>query len=51
MFLEALDLRTMKCYISQNNKINNTIILEDEYNGSENGHIIYFTNSNMNLSC
>ncbi len=45
MFLEALDLRDMKCYISQNNKINNFIILENEYNRNANGHIVYFTNN------
>lgn len=49
-FLEALDLRNMKCYISQNNKINNVIILENEYNSNENGHIIYFTNKNSNIN-
>lgn len=50
MFLEALDLRNMKCYISQNNKINNIIILENEYNRNTNGHIIYFTNNSNNIN-
>ena len=50
MFIEALDLRNMKCYISQNNKINNIIILENEYNCNENGHIIYFTNKISNIN-
>ncbi len=50
MFLEALDLRNMKCYISQNNKINNNIILENEYNYNENGHIIYFENNNSGIN-
>lgn len=44
-FLETIDLREMKCYISQSNKINDTITLEDEYNRNENGHIIYFINN------
>lgn len=44
-FLETIDLRELKCYISQGNKINDIIILEDEYNSNENGHIIYFTNN------
>lgn len=50
MFLEAFDLRDMKCYISQNNKINNFIILENEYNCNENGHVIYFSNKNGNIN-
>lgn len=49
MFLETIDLRNMKCYISQSNKIKDTIILDDEYNRNENGHIIYFTNDDKRL--
>lgn len=49
MFLETIDLRKMKCYISQSNKINDTIILEDEFNRNENGHIIYFTNNDKRV--
>lgn len=49
MFLETIDLRNMKCYISQSNKINDAIILEDEYNCNENGHIIYFTNNDKRI--
>lgn len=44
-FLETIDLREIKCYVSQGNKINNIIVLENEYNGNENGHIIYFINN------
>ena len=49
MFLETIDLRNMKCYISQSNKINDTIILDDEFNRNENGHIIYFTNDDKRV--
>lgn len=45
MFSESFDLREMRCYISQHNKINKIIVLKDEYNRSRNGHIIYFTNN------
>lgn len=45
MFLEAVDLREMKCYISQYNKINDVITLENEYDRNKNGHIIYFVNN------
>lgn len=50
MFLETIDLRNMKCYISQSNKIKDTIVLDDEYNRNENGHIIYFTNDDKRCS-
>lgn len=45
MYVEALDLRRMNCYISQNNKINEAITLENEFKESQNGHIIYFENN------
>lgn len=45
MYVEAFDLRRMNCYISHSNIMNEVITLENEFNGSENGHIIYFENN------
>lgn len=49
LYYEAIDLRKMKCYISQNNKINGIVTLVSEYNRNENGHIIYFVNNDKKV--
>jgi len=46
MFIESFNLKEMKCYISQGNKVYQNITLENEYNRSTNGHIVYFNNNN-----
>lgn len=50
MLIEAIDLKEMRCYISQHNKIHNIISLDDEYNRNSNGHIIYFSNNDRKES-
>ncbi len=47
MYLNALDLRNMKCYISQYNMRYNLIILEKKFDYNPNGYIIYFNNNNI----
>lgn len=49
MFVEALNLKDMRCFVSQNNKLNKIIVLENEYNRSSNGHIIYFNNNGTSV--
>ena len=50
MFIDAFDLRDMKCYISQGNQICGNIILENEYKSNANGHIIYFNNQDQKIN-
>ena len=49
-FFEAFNLKEMKCFISQYNKINGVITLESQFNRSTNGHIIYFNNNDKRFN-